>query len=58
MFMILQMEDGGIDVESFVFNSAYQALFAFLQVYAVLMYSLILCLLLTFGFYYFRLFLH
>jgi len=32
MFMVLEMEDGGIDVESFVFNTAYQALFAFLQV--------------------------
>lgn len=26
------MENGGIDVESFLFNSASQALFAFLQV--------------------------
>lgn len=32
MFMILEMEDGGIDVENYLFNSAYQALFAFLQV--------------------------
>lgn len=32
MFVVLEMEDGGIDVESFVFNSAYQSLFAFLQV--------------------------
>lgn len=31
--MVLEMEDGGIDVESFVFNSASQALSAFLQVY-------------------------
>eukprot|EP00102_Acyrthosiphon_pisum_P021946 XP_016659156.1 PREDICTED: uncharacterized protein LOC100159679 isoform X2 [Acyrthosiphon pisum] len=32
MFMILEMENGGIDVESFVFNSADQSLFAFLQI--------------------------
>lgn len=32
MFMVLEMEDGGIDVECYLFNSAYQALFAFLQV--------------------------
>lgn len=32
MFMILEMEDGGIDVERFVFNSAHQSLLAFLQV--------------------------
>lgn len=32
MFMVLEMEDGGIDVETFLFNSASQALFAFLQV--------------------------
>lgn len=30
--MVLEMEDGGVDVENFVFNSAYQAVFAFLQV--------------------------
>lgn len=30
--MILEMENGGIDVESFIFNSADQSLFAFLQV--------------------------
>lgn len=32
IFMILEMENGGIDVESFIFNSADQSLFAFLQV--------------------------
>lgn len=31
-FMILEMENGGIDVENFIFNSADQSLFAFLQV--------------------------
>jgi len=30
--MILEMENGGIDVESFKFSSADQSLFAFLQV--------------------------
>jgi len=30
--MILEMENGGIDVENFIFNSADQSLFAFLQV--------------------------
>lgn len=32
LFMILEMEDGGNDLENFVFNSAHQAVFAFLQV--------------------------
>lgn len=32
MFMILEMENGGIDVENFIFNSAHQSLFAFLQI--------------------------
>lgn len=32
IFMILEMENGGIDVENFIFNSADQSLFAFLQV--------------------------
>ncbi|KAL4113584.1 hypothetical protein QTP88_017190 [Uroleucon formosanum] len=32
IFMILEMENGGIDVESFIFNSADQSLFAFLQI--------------------------
>lgn len=32
IFMILEMEDGGTDVEEYVFNSANQALFAFIQV--------------------------
>lgn len=32
MFMVLEMEDCGIDVESYIFCSAYQALFGFIQV--------------------------
>lgn len=36
--MILEMENGGIDVENFIFNSADQSLFAFLQ---VLMYYIL-----------------
>uniref|UniRef100_A0A2S2P335 non-specific serine/threonine protein kinase n=1 Tax=Schizaphis graminum TaxID=13262 RepID=A0A2S2P335_SCHGA len=32
IFMILEMENGGIDVENFIFNSADQSLFAFLQI--------------------------
>jgi len=32
MFMILEMENCGIDVENFIFSSADQSLFAFLQV--------------------------
>lgn len=32
-FMVLEMENGGVDMESYVFNSASQALYAFLQVY-------------------------
>lgn len=32
MFIILEMENAGIDVERFLFNSASQALSAFLQV--------------------------
>lgn len=39
IFMVLEMEDGGIDVESFVFNSASQALIAFIQVYFHYMYT-------------------
>jgi len=39
MFMILEMEDGGVDVESFVFNSASQSLYAFIQVYFHYMYT-------------------
>ncbi|XP_015372211.1 PREDICTED: uncharacterized protein LOC107167591 [Diuraphis noxia] len=31
-FMILEMENGGTDVENFIFNSADQSLFAFLQI--------------------------
>lgn len=44
MFMVLEMEDGGIDVDSFVFSSAYQALFAFLQVCNVFTIGVILCI--------------
>ncbi|XP_025193755.1 protein PF14_0175 [Melanaphis sacchari] len=32
IFMILEMENGGNDVENFIFNSADQSLFAFLQI--------------------------
>lgn len=32
LYIVLEMVDGGIDVETFIFNSAYQSLFAFLQV--------------------------
>lgn len=32
MFIVMEMENGGIDVEHFLFNSAYQSLYAFLQV--------------------------
>ncbi|XP_050419589.1 uncharacterized protein LOC126832737 [Adelges cooleyi] len=32
MYMILEMEDGGSDLESYIFNSAHQSVYAFLQV--------------------------
>ncbi|XP_025421593.1 myb-like protein D [Sipha flava] len=32
VYIVLEMVNGGIDVESYIFNSAYQSLFAFLQI--------------------------
>lgn len=42
MFIVLEMDNGGVDVENFVFNSATQALSAFIQVY-----NFIICMVLN-----------